>query len=152
LEHQMVDGLSWYRVEVGANTASVVGWVPGDVLLHTAECPLSGDPTIPEGMIVFSFPLGQILYSDSLRAGDVVDVLATLVFITADDPDIQNPFSLDVLDKGEASVQRVLEHVQVLKINSVTDVVDIAVLPEQGNMLAWLMNSRIPIMLVPNEM
>lgn len=151
LEHQAVDGLSWYRVEVGANTASVVGWVPGDVLLHTEECPLSGDPTTPEGTIVFSFPLAQIMYNDDLNEGDLVDVMATLVFIRGDAPNMLIPMPLEALDKGEVSITRVIEDAHLLKINTVTDVVDVAVLPEQVEILTWLMGSRVPITLVASE-
>jgi hypothetical protein len=40
LEHQFVDEISWYQVRVGANSASVVGWVPREVVLHVDACPM----------------------------------------------------------------------------------------------------------------
>ncbi len=113
----------------------------------------NGDPVLPPGTVAISVRMENILAPDGLQltVGSMVDVWANFLFVSADSP----PNTRPVL-----RLERMIVNARVVQIGTDTqvsaevsiysaDIIVLAVTPHDAEVFAFLLQSGVPILLVP---
>ncbi len=136
-------------------------WQPIQMKDTTIQAPDETGMLLLPGTVAVSLPLNLTTAIDySLRVGDKVDVIAAMMYVDIDDT-TQMPDAIAemALDDPQLLLQHIVKNALVVylgdmplptsadgtPVNAATDIVTLAVSPQDATVLTWLIDANIPM-------